>query len=123
MRRARGWPQRYDGQARWSNWFELRTPIAENVVWFDQFFDAAGLWREREDFTQLGIEDMLFSFGAGFRFTIPQFPIRLYLAKRFRVNQEGGVEWQTGSIFNPEEAEGRGLDFVLSFSTDFLGGN
>ncbi len=123
MTRARGWPQRYDGQARWSNWFELRTPIAENVVWFDQFFDAAGMWRERDDFTQLGIEDMLFSFGAGLRFTIPQFPIRLYLAKRFRVTNDGNVEWQTGSLLNPDETEGGGLDFVLSFSTDFFGGN
>jgi outer membrane protein insertion porin family len=121
MSKARGWPQRRDGKVLWNNWFELRTPIAEDIVWFDQFFDVAGLWQERENFAALSVDDMLFSFGAGLRFTVPQFPIRLYLAKRFRI-KNGQVEWQQGSILNPNDKAGGGIDFVLSFSTDFLGG-
>lgn len=120
MSKARGWSQRYDGTVLWNNWFELRTPIAEDIVWFDQFFDVAGLWQERDDFAALSVDDMLFSFGAGLRFTVPQFPIRLYLAKRFRI-LNGQVEWQQGSILNPNDRENGGIDFVLSFSTDFLG--
>ena len=122
MTKARGWSQRQDGKVVWSNWFELRTPIAEDIVWFDQFFDVAGLWQERSDFAALSKEDLLFSFGAGLRFTVPQFPIRLYLAKRFRLNQDWSVDWQTGSLLNPDNTPGGGIEFVLSFSTDFLGG-
>jgi outer membrane protein insertion porin family len=55
----------------------------------------------------LGIENMLFGFGAGIRFTIPQFPIRLYLSKRFKI-EDGSVQWQEGNIFNDT------LDFVFA---------
>ncbi len=120
MTMARGWPFDSGNEVLWGNWFELRTPIAEDIVWFDQFFDAAAVWNERDSFRSMGIEDFKFSFGAGLRFTVPQFPIRLYLAKRFQV-RNGAVEWQQGSLLNPDDSETGGIDFVLSFSTDFLG--
>ncbi|MFP4483668.1 MAG: outer membrane protein assembly factor BamA [Spirochaetaceae bacterium] len=120
MTMARGWPFDSGNEVLWGNWFELRTPIAEDIVWFDQFFDAAAVWNERDDFRSLGIEDFKFSFGTGLRFTVPQFPIRLYLAKRFQI-RDGKVDWQEGSLLNPNDTETGGIDFVLSFSTDFLG--
>jgi len=119
MFNARGWDRRTDGQALWYNWLELRMPLAERVIWFDQFFDAAALYKDRHDVGQLGIDNMLFSFGAGIRFVIPQFPIRLYLAKRFTV-QDGNVEWGTGGLFNPNNKPGKGLDFVFSIGTELF---
>ena len=43
---ARGWRELTYGQARWNNWIELRMPIIEQVIWFDQFFEMAAIWDE-----------------------------------------------------------------------------
>ena len=93
---ARGWPIRVDGEALWNSWIELRMPIEERIVWFDAFFEAAAIWQDLSDIGQLGIENMLFSFGAGLRLNIPQFPLRFYIAKRFRIVNDS-VEFQTGT--------------------------
>lgn len=119
MFNARGWGTIRNGEALWSNWLEFRMPIAENVLWFDTFFDAATIWQDRDSIGQGSIENMYFGFGAGLRFTIPQFPIRLYLAKRFRV-QDGAVQWQAGDFFDSDDRPGSGLDFVFSIGTGFF---
>jgi outer membrane protein insertion porin family len=119
MFNARGWPRDPGYVALWNNWIELRMPLAEQVIWFDQFLDAAAPYEERNEIGQLGIENMRFSLGAGVRFTIPQFPIRLYLAKRFQF-EDGKLEWKTGDIFNPNDKEGGGLEFVFSIGTELF---
>ncbi len=81
---GRGWRQMYGG-ALWDNKIELRTPLAKDVLTGVLFFDAAALWSEPADMGSIAIDDFRFSFGAGLRFTIPQFPIRLYLGKAFQV--------------------------------------
>ena len=40
----------------------------------------------------LNIEDFYFSFGPGLRFLIPQFPLHLLFANKFRV-EDGNVKW------------------------------
>jgi outer membrane protein insertion porin family len=62
---------------------------------------------------------MLFSLGAGIRFTIPQFPIRLYLAKRFTI-EDSGVQWREGAYFNWADRPNGGLDFVFAIGADFF---
>jgi outer membrane protein insertion porin family len=119
MFNARGWDRRVDGEALWYNWLELRMPLAEQVIWWDQFFDAAAIWQDRDDLGELGVENMLFSFGTGFRFVIPQFPIRIYLARRFLI-EDGEVVWQTGGLFNPDNEPGRGMEFVFSIGTELF---
>ncbi|NBF41834.1 MAG: outer membrane protein assembly factor BamA [Spirochaetes bacterium] len=119
MFNARGWDRRVDGEALWYNWLEFRMPLAEQVIWWDQFFDAAALWQNRDDMGELGVENMLFSFGTGFRFTIPQFPIRIYLARRFTI-EDGDIVWQTGGLFNPDNEQGRGMEFVFSIGTELF---
>ncbi len=120
---ARGWDPVTGGEALWNNWIELRTPIAEQVVWADAFFDAVRIWDDTEQIGQndfrAGLGEMLFGFGAGFRFTIPQFPIRLYLAKRFRIT-DAGVAWQQGDLFNFNDSPTGGLDFVFSIGADLF---
>jgi outer membrane protein insertion porin family len=114
---GRGWNSEYRnrGLALWENWAELRFPIAANILAFDLFFDAAGVKENpAKFFTAFSIEDLRFSFGGGLRFTIPQFPFRFSLAKRFRV-QDGKFQWQRGSIWADEDP-GSGLDFVISFA-------
>ena len=116
---ARGWDAVTDGEALWNNWLELRMPIFEQVLWFDTFFDAVSLWEDPAQISTLGPENLLFTLGTGIRFTIPQFPIRLYLAKRFMIN-DSGIQWQQGTYFNWNETATGGLDFVFAIGADFF---
>ena len=108
---GRGWSSLYNihrGLALWSNTVELRMPIAPGVFSLDFFFDAAVIKdTPRNFFTNLNINDVYFSFGPGFRFSLPQFPLRMMLANTFQV-RSGKVAWQNGK--GPE------WQFVLSFN-------
>jgi outer membrane protein insertion porin family len=122
---GRGWANEYrnKGYALWENWAELRFPLVPGLLAFDFFFDAAGVetiqgfyfGTNDEGDKNFTIENMRFSYGGGLRFTIPQFPFRFSLAKRFIV-KDGGVVWQEGSIFRNENKPGSGLDPVISFA-------
>jgi outer membrane protein insertion porin family len=117
MFNARGWTDdRYNrGLALWENWAEIRFPIVPGVLALDTFFDMAAVAATPQDFfNNFTADQMRFSFGAGIRFAIPQFPFRLLFAKRFKV-VDGQVEWQTGNI-NPGGKSGAGIDFVISFT-------
>ncbi|MCL2210529.1 MAG: outer membrane protein assembly factor BamA [Treponema sp.] len=127
---GRGWSSSYKDRGGYYNkglvlidsWVELRFPIVPGILALDLFFDAAGV--EDEEGKYFGVnnkgnknftmQEMLFSFGGGFRFTMPQFPIRLSLAKRFFVNDNGSVEWVPGAIKFGKSPTG-GLDIVMSF--------
>jgi outer membrane protein insertion porin family len=119
---GRGWMTEYrrKGYALWENWAEVRIPLAPGILAWDFFFDAAGVKKTPQalfgDF--LGDDGSLeesntffmrFSLGGGFRFTIPQFPFRFSIAKRFLI-RDGKVNWTSGGI------GGSGLDFVVSFA-------
>ena len=110
---GRGWRQTY-GKALWDTKVELRMPIAKDVLWGVTFFDAAALWPSVEAMGQMTIDDFYFSFGMGLRFAIPQFPIRLYLAKGFRINN-GVVEWKEGDL---KLGTNFSLSFVISLGGD-----
>jgi outer membrane protein insertion porin family len=114
---GRGWNSEYRnrGLALWENWAEVRFPIVPSIIAFDFFFDAAGVKDTAELFFRtFSIEDMRFSFGGGFRFTIPQFPFRFSLAKRFKV-VDGQFQWQRGAIWG-DSSPASGVDPVISFS-------
>jgi len=117
---ARGWPLQRGGEAVWNSWAELRMPLAEKMVWFDMYFEIAHLWKNRKDVTYLSIQDFKFSIGAGLRFVLPQFPIRLYFGKRFKLDENGKAIWQRGNIFRPGDSEMGGADFIFSISLDVL---
>jgi outer membrane protein insertion porin family len=122
---ARGWNNLFgmDGKTLWENWVELRMPLFESFLWADGFFDAAALQTAtgmvdmnppananpvedpaKPNFGHLGWENMAFSLGFGFRFTIPQFPFRFYFAKRFTFDGRN-IQWKT-----------TGPDFVISIT-------
>jgi len=122
MFNGRGWTTEYrrKGYALWENWAELRIPLAPGIIAWDFFFDAAGVKKTPQAlFTDFLGDDgsqeesntffMRFSFGGGFRFTIPQFPFRFSIAKKFLI-RDGHVDWTPGGI------GGSGLDFVVSFA-------
>lgn len=115
---ARGWPRFRGGQALFNSWIELRMPLAERVLWFDLYAEAVRITADREIFGS-GSDNWLFGFGAGFRFTIRQFPFRIYLGKRFKV-ENGQVEWQKGNLFADPAEEDSGLDLIFAISLDGL---
>ena len=110
---ARGWELERDKRALWDNRLELRMPISERLLWWVFFFDAVAAYDQVAELKGMHIDDFRFGFGGGLRFSIPQFPIRLYLAKRFKTT-EGRVEWQQG----PLGLFGLDMDFVISIGGD-----
>jgi outer membrane protein insertion porin family len=110
---GRGWRQTY-GHALWDNKIELRMPFAKEVLWGVTFFDAAALWDSPEAMGRMSLNDFYFSFGMGLRFTIPQFPIRLYLGKGFRV-RDGVVVWKDGDL---DLGNNVTLSFIISLGGD-----
>jgi outer membrane protein insertion porin family len=115
---GRGWTGEYNirGLALWENWAEIRIPVVPGVLAWDFFFDAAAVKDTPESFfTGFHQGDMRYSFGGGFRFTIPQFPFRFLFAKRFKV-EDGEVLWQRGALFRSADNERSGIDFVISFA-------
>jgi outer membrane protein insertion porin family len=115
---GRGWSSEYrkKGLLLLDSWVELRFPLINGVLAFDLFFDSAGVETEQGYYfndnskgeSNFTIENVRFSYGGGLRFTLPQFPIRLSLAKRFKV-VDNKVEWQKGVI------PGIDMDIVMSF--------
>jgi outer membrane protein insertion porin family len=113
---ARAWPLTRELKALWDNRLELRVPLAEQLLWGVFFLDGAlgaNEISELDEWRESGIllQKFFFSFGFGIRFTIPQFPIRLYLAKRFEYGP-GGWDW----VQVDDEAEG--WQFVISLAGD-----
>jgi outer membrane protein insertion porin family len=124
---ARGWNNEYNnkGLALWENWIELRIPLAPGILAWDFFFDAAGVKETPSAFfTDFMVPDssgsffMRFSFGGGIRFTIPQFPLRFSIGKRFRI-ENGTVKWENGIIGHDPSKPGSGLDFIISFAMHY----
>ena len=93
---GRGWSDEFGrkGLLLLDNWAEIRVPLVPGLLALDFFFDAAAVEsRQGHYFSGFTIENMRFGFGAGLRFTMPQFPFRLSLAKLFRVI-DGEVVWE-----------------------------
>ncbi len=107
MFNGRGWTEAYrstKGQFMLSNRIELRMPVIPGIIGIDGFFDAAALKDTVADVQSLGIEDFYFSYGPGLRFLVPQFPLHLLFAWKFRV-EDGSPKFDD----NP-------FQFVLSFN-------
>lgn len=126
---ARGWSFQSDGASLWNNYIELRMPLAEQVIWFDTFlegalfrtFDGSATWSDRERILSASAQDWTYTIGAGFRFVIPQFPIRLYLGKRFQFDENGDIAWQQGNLFSGSDPDStRGLDLIFTIGAEFF---
>ncbi|MDR2942190.1 MAG: outer membrane protein assembly factor BamA [Treponema sp.] len=121
---GRGWNNEYSnkGLLLLDNWLELRIPLITGILAWDFFFDAAGIetmqgyyfGTNKDGNPNFTIDNWRFSFGGGLRFTIPQFPFRIGLAKRFRFI-DGEFNWEPGELFGDLNNPAKGLDLVISF--------
>ena len=64
----------------------------------------------------MSLPDFKFSLGTGIRFDNPQFPIGIYLVKKFQFEENGDINW------NPEPDyvtfDNGNLNLVISFGID-----
>jgi outer membrane protein insertion porin family len=121
---GRGWSSEYrnKGLLLWENWVELRFPMIPGILALDLFFDFAGVestqgfyfGKDNEGNSNFTIDNLRFSYGGGIRFTLPQFPFRLSLAKRFRF-VDGEFTWEPGMLFGNPSNPAMGMDLVVSF--------
>jgi len=120
---ARGWEPNSGYRYLWDNTLQFIFPIAPNILDFDIFLDAVGAWVAKDGkfktsnaLLKMHINDWRFSLGGGFRFANPQFPIGIYLVKKFRWDIDGNIDW------NPEpyltEFKNWGMDLVIAFKLD-----
>ncbi len=85
---GRGWSDigsSVSGLAMLSNRLELRLPVVPGILGIDGFWDAAAVKPKLQDMQNLKIEDFYFSYGPGIRFLIPQLPLHLMFAWRYKV--------------------------------------
>ena len=104
---GRGWTDIYresKGMLMLSNRLELRIPLVTGVLGLDGFWDAAATKPRIQDIGTFKIEDFYFSFGPGIRILLPQLPLHLMFAWRYRI-QDGKHQF----------AE-QPFQFVLSFN-------
>ncbi|OQY34887.1 MAG: outer membrane protein assembly factor BamA [Spirochaetaceae bacterium 4572_59] len=113
---ARGWYPESDGQSMWDNTATLKIPLIPNILAYDIFLDAVGLWKSKDYLNEMSLPDFKFSLGTGIRFDNPQFPIGIYLVKKFQFAEGGGIDW------NPEPDyvtfDNGKLNLVVSFGID-----
>ena len=118
---ARGWDPSSGYRYLWDNTLQFKFPIVPNILAFDIFLDGVGAWvattgefNSSNALLNMNINDWRFSLGAGFRFANPQFPIGIYLVKKFRWDLNGKINW------NPEpettELKKWGMDLVIAFN-------
>lgn len=118
---SRGWPRVRNGEATWNNWLELRMPMYETVIWWDQFAEVARLWTGLEDVgKKFDGTQYQFTVGTGFRFVMQQFPIRIYLAKRFAFDESGNITYKKGNLAGSDADNDAGLDLIFTLGLDFF---
>jgi outer membrane protein insertion porin family len=133
MMTMRGWTdlQKFDATGIFYNWLELRMPIVEQIAWIDFFLDAgafqtpsglllpgiggATVQTDRPDLSYLGLDNFAFSAGMDVRFTIPQLPIKIGIAKKF-VIQNGALQGAGGDIFKNAADAASGFSLVISLT-------
>ncbi len=101
------------GRAELNFSLEYRYPIEERIVWALTFFDISNLYDTPSDFA-INFKDFYYSFGLGLSVVIPGFPIRLYLARRFKYDRTlGKLQFANSQSFF------RDWDFVLAIAGFF----
>ena len=121
---ARGWPAVSGNYYRylWNNTAQIKLPIVPRILSFDIFLDAVGAWRnssgEGSALDRWSGNDWRFSLGAGLRFANPQFPIGIYLVKRFQWKNDVFTWFPDDPGQTWYEFPGAALDLVIAFDLD-----
>ena len=82
----------------WHNQVELSYPVVRNVLNVEGYISADGAIGDLDKLTSFSALDWYFSGGFGIKLRIPGFPLGLYWAKTATLTQDGGFQWQNGTI-------------------------
>lgn len=109
MFNGRGWNNARDnrGNALWSTNLELRFPVAPGMLSLDAFYDIAVVKDTLKDLTSLSQDDFYYSFGAGLRISVPQFPLKFLWGFPYKY-ENGNFQWKNNTQFP--------VEFILSFN-------
>jgi len=81
----------------WNN--ELEFEIFKNILNGVFYFDLGGIYQLTDDILKININNIYFSYGFGLRLLMQQFPIRLYIAKKFDFENNNLIDYNPG-FFN-----------------------
>ena len=121
MLSGRGWGYQTTGKSSWISGAEIRTPVpfAGQFMWIDTFLDhsilidaASNQWNP---FSQ-GYPSQRFAWGTGFRIVSPQFPLALYLAKPFVLDDSGKIHWTKGDGIFGDNLD---MKLVVAFGMEY----
>ncbi len=121
MLSGRGWGYQTGGKATWTSGAEIRTPVpfVGQLLWWDTFIDQALLvdaTSSKSDLFTRPIIEHRFSWGTGIRIVSPQFPLALYFAKPFVLDQTGKLIWTPGDGLFGEDID---MKLVVAFGMEY----
>jgi len=121
MTSGRGWGYQTGGKSSWISGAEIRTPVpfAGDILWFDTFLDHSILVDTAATYAtpfEVPVTSQKFAWGSGLRIVSPQFPLALYLAKPFRLEQNGTIVWTKGDGIFGDTAD---MKLVVAFGMEY----
>lgn len=115
---GRGWQSEGDGTALLDIKVEINAPIVPGMFGASLFFDAANVWNNDEDESNLALDDFKFSFGGSLGITNQIMPISFFIAKTF-YTEDGEVVWSPQSDYSNTILWGNAT-WGISFNMNYL---
>lgn len=121
MTSGRGWGYQSGGKVSWTSGIEIRTPVPflSQLLWIDTFVDHALLIdSESSEYNPfiVPLRSHDFAWGTGLRIVSPQFPLALYVAKPFTVDNAGEVTWKEGDGIFGDQID---MKLVVAFGMEY----
>ncbi len=111
MNIGRGFDTITDLSFLWHNQIDLSFPVVLDLLNVEAFVSMTGATSTLEDLSSFYNIRWYMAMGAGFKLTIPGFPLGLYLVKNATI-LDGSFQWEDGYIF--------GMKLVLAISTSLM---
>jgi outer membrane protein insertion porin family len=121
MLSGRGWGYQTGAKATWTSGVEIRTPVpfVGQLLWIDTFVDHSAFIDADSNLTNpftLPLASHKFSWGTGIRIVSPQFPLALYVAKPFLLDNSGKVTWAAGDGLFGDQID---MKLVVAFGMEY----
>jgi len=121
MLSGRGWGYQTGGRTTWTSGAEIRTPVpfVGQLLWIDTFLDDSLIVdydSVKSNPFQQPVSAHRFSWGTGLRIVSPQFPLALYFAKPFVLDDSGRVTWTPGDGIFGDEVD---MKLVVAFGMEY----
>jgi len=121
MSYGRGWGYQSGGKSSWNSGVEIRTPVPfiGQLLWVDTFVDQSVLVDVASTYGSpfaVPLTSQQFAWGTGIRIVTPQFPLALYVAKPFQLDNNGRVTWVSGDGLFGEQID---MKLVVAFGMEY----